>query len=170
VVEGEAFRRLIARWATGVTVVTSRDGEHDVGLTVNSLLSVSLKPPMVLVSLTNDADSTPVIARSGRFTVNLLSEGQRALSERFAKAVTSGEKFDGVSTHRGPSGVLRLDGTLGAFDCEVERTIPVADHQLIVGRVVELVAGTDGLPLLFYRSRYGETASPDTVRFARPGP
>ncbi len=71
-VDGAEFRNLMARWATGVSVVTARDGALDAGLTVNALLSVSLAPPSVLVSLTEDADTTPVIERTGLFAVNLL--------------------------------------------------------------------------------------------------
>ena len=75
----------MSRWATGVSVVTARDGSADAGLTVNAFLSVSLHPPTVLVSLTQDADTTPVIERTGPFAVNFLAADQRALSERFAR-------------------------------------------------------------------------------------
>ncbi|HXQ79552.1 MAG TPA: flavin reductase family protein, partial [Thermoplasmata archaeon] len=83
-VDGSEFRNVMARWATGVSVVTARDGPLDAGLTVNAFLSVSLAPPSVLVSLTEDSDTTPVIERTGLFAVNFLAADQRALSERFA--------------------------------------------------------------------------------------
>jgi 3-hydroxy-9,10-secoandrosta-1,3,5(10)-triene-9,17-dione monooxygenase reductase component len=162
-VDPTAFRALISRWGSGVSVVTAREEGHDGGLTVNALLSVSLQPPTLLVSLTHDADSTPVILRTRRFVVNLLSATQRSLSERFALAIPGPEKFSGVPVHRRADGPARLDGALASFECEVAETFAVADHQLILGRVVDLETGPDGLPLLFYRSRYGEPSGPDSL-------
>jgi len=163
-VDPTAFRRAIARWATGVAVVTARDGGVDGGLTVNALLSVSLNPPMLLVSLTHDADTTAMIERSHRFAVSLLAASQQPWSDRFAQTIPSAEKFLGVPVHRGRDGIALLDGTLGAFECELERTIPVADHHVLVGRVVRIEPGVDAAPLLFYRSRYGEASAADTIR------
>jgi 3-hydroxy-9,10-secoandrosta-1,3,5(10)-triene-9,17-dione monooxygenase reductase component len=162
-VDPAAFRALISRWGSGVSVVTAREEDRDGGLTVNALLSVSLQPPTLLVSLTHDADSTPVILRTRRFAVNLLAAAQRPLSERFALAIPGHEKFSGVPVHRRENGPARLDGALAWFECEVAETFAVADHQLIVGRVVDVETGADGLPLLFYRSRYGEASGPDSV-------
>ena len=162
-VDPAAFRSLIARWASGVSVVTAREEGRDTGLTVNALLSVTLHPPTLLVSLTHDADSTPVILRTRRFVVNLLAATQRPISERFALAIPSPEKFDGVALHRSGGGPARFDGALAAFECVVEQTLVVADHQLLIGRVVDLESGTDGVPLVFYRSRYGESSGSDSV-------
>jgi 3-hydroxy-9,10-secoandrosta-1,3,5(10)-triene-9,17-dione monooxygenase reductase component len=162
-VEPGAFRALISRWASGVSVVTAREGDRDTGLTVNALISVTLDPPTLLVSLTHDADSTPVILRTRRFVVNLLAATQRPLSERFALAIPSPEKFEGIALHRRAGGPARFDGALAAFECEVDQTWVVGDHHLIVGRVVDLETGADGVPLVFYRSRYGEPSGPDSV-------
>ncbi len=162
-VDPGAFRALVARWASGVSVVTGREEDQDTGLTVNALLSVSLNPPTLLVSLTHDADSTPVILRTGRFIVNVLAGHQRALSERFALAIPSGEKFSGVALHRRGDGPARLDGALASFECEVAHVYAVGDHQLILGRVVDLETGPDGVPLLFYRSRYADPTGPESL-------
>jgi len=162
--DGPTFRRTIARWATGVSVVTARDGEVVAGLTVNSLLSVSLEPPTLLVSLTNEADTTPVIERSRRFGVSLLSAAQQSLSERFARAVPPAEKFAGVPVHASPHGIPLLDGALATFECALERSIPAGDHHLLLGRVLAAENGPDALPLTFYRSRYGEPTGPETIR------
>jgi flavin reductase (DIM6/NTAB) family NADH-FMN oxidoreductase RutF len=148
------FRRLMARWATGVSVVTARDGPVDAGLTVNALLSVSLSPPSVLVSLTEDADTTPVIERTGLFAVNFLTADQRALSERFALPSPPAQKFEHVPLHRGPTGLALLDGTLGALECRVVSRTPAYDHVLFVGEVVHQELGRDVPPLLFFRSAY----------------
>lgn len=157
-----AFRRLMGRWATGVSVVTAREGDVDHGLTVNAFLSVSLRPPLVLVSLTQEIDTTPVIERTGRFAVHLLAHDQRALSERFAAVVPPAEKFRGLPVHRGASGLARPDGVLATFDCAVQGTFPVADHRLVVGAVEEVEEGRDVPPLVFFRSGYAD-ADPDGV-------
>ncbi len=162
--ESAAFRGLMARWATGVAVVTARDGPLDAGLTVNALLSVTLSPPSLLISLTQDADTTPVIQRSGTFAVNFLAADQRAVSERFARATSPVEKFRDLPLHRGTTGVALLDGTLGAAECRVAAWTPHVDHVLIVGEVVHQELGRDGPPLLFFRSGYAEPTGPDGLR------
>ena len=162
-VDPKAFRTVMGRWSTGVSVVTAREGSADAGLTVNAFLSVSLSPPSVLVSLTQDADTAPLIERTGRFAVNFLAADQRPLSERFARAVASAEKFVGVAVHRAPSGVALLDGTLGAVECRVASRTPVYDHVLFVGEVVHLELGRDAPPLLFFRSAYAEAEGSDRL-------
>lgn len=152
----EVFRRFMGRWATGVSVVTSHLDGVDVGMTVNALLSVTLDPPTILVSLQAAADSTPVVERSGLFAVSLLARDQRATSERFAQPLPVTEKFHGVEVHRGRTGAPLLDGCLGAIECRVTRVLPVSDHRLIVGQVVAVETGRDASPLLFYRSQYPE--------------
>jgi flavin reductase (DIM6/NTAB) family NADH-FMN oxidoreductase RutF len=162
------FRRLMGRWATGVSVVTAREGPVDYGLTVNALLSVSLAPPLLLASLTHDADTTPVILRTGWFAAHLLAHDQRPLSERFASMAPPSEKFHGVPTHRLPNGMPALDGALASFECRLDRSFPVEDHRLLVGRVESFEAGRDVAPLLFFRSHYGESEGEERVRLAPP--
>jgi 3-hydroxy-9,10-secoandrosta-1,3,5(10)-triene-9,17-dione monooxygenase reductase component len=159
-VDAGRFREWMSRWATGVSVVTAHHEGVDAGLTVNAFLSVSIKPPTVLVALSDDVDTLPVLERSGAFAVNLLSADQRPLSERFARAIPSAEKFAGLAVHRGPTGSPLLGGTLGALDCRVVRRMPAVDHQLLVGEVVHLEFGPDAPPLVFYHSAYAE-ADPD---------
>ena len=166
----DAFRRLMARWATGVSVVTTRDGGADFGLTVNALLSVALRPPLLLVSLSEDADTTPAVDRSGIFGVSLLAADQRLISERFARAVPGPEKFRDLPVHRGPLGTALLDGALGALECRLVERHRVADHLLLVGEVVHAEAGPDAPPLLFYRSQYAAAPGPDRLTLPPPRP
>ena len=158
------FRSLMSRWATGVAVVTSHEGGTDAGMTVNALLSVSLNPPSLLVSLTRDADTTGVVERSGIFGVSMLAADQRPWSERFAKPIPSAEKFAGVPFHRGRSGVPLLDGTLGSIECRVVSTTLAFDHALYLGEVVGLELGPDRVPLIFQHSGYAEPDPQGAVR------
>jgi len=166
--EGHSFRDLMGRWATGVSVVTARDADRDAGLTVNALLSVSVTPPSLLISLARDADTTPVVQHCGSFAVNFLAADQRPLSERFAQALSPEEKFRDVPVHRGHTGAALLDGTLGAAECRVVAWTPQYDHVLIVGEVVHQELGRPGPPLLFYRSRYAQAAGNDQLHLPPP--
>ncbi len=165
-IDPDLFRQTIARWASGVAIVTGRDGSFDVGMTVNSVISVALRPPTLLVSLSESADSTPIIERAKVFGVSVLTAAQRPVSERFARAIPSTEKFGGLPVHRGTTGVALLDGAIATFECRLDRTIPVADHHLEIGLVVAAEGGSDDLPLTFFRSRYGEPAGPGSLRWA----
>jgi|HubBroStandDraft_3_1064219.scaffolds.fasta_scaffold45757_2 flavin reductase (DIM6/NTAB) family NADH-FMN oxidoreductase RutF len=165
-----AFRRLMGRWATGVSVVTSREAERDFGLTVNAFLSVSIAPPTVLVSLGHEADSMPVIARTGRYAVNLLSHDQRPLSERFARTTPPETKFQGVGVHRGASGLALLDGALGALEVAVTRAVETGDHTLFLGTVERMETGGDASPLVFYHGQYAESAGPELLRLPKARP
>ncbi|MCI4337182.1 MAG: flavin reductase family protein [Thermoplasmata archaeon] len=146
----------MGRWPTGVAVVTSRDASGDVGMTVNALLSVTLDPPRVLISLTEGADTTPVVRRSGIFAANFLSAAQRPVSERFAKAIPPPEKFAGLAVHRGLTGAPLIDGGLGYVECRVRSATLAGDHVLFLADVVGLGLGGDALPLVFYHSTYAD--------------
>lgn len=158
------FRAVMGRWATGVSVITAHDSSGDAGLTVNALLSVSLAPPSLLVSLSNDADTLPVVDRSGHFGASFLAAGQRSVSERFALTLPAVEKFARLALHRGPHGSPLLDGALGAVECRVVSRAPTFDHVLLVGEVIYAESGPDGPPLLFFRSGYAEGDGPDRLR------
>lgn len=166
----EPFRRLMAEWATGVSVVTARDDTGDGGLTVNAFLSVALDPPTILVSLTRDADTVPRLEASGSFAVNLLASDQRDLSDRFARSVAPAEKFRGLPVRRGITGAALLLDTLGALEARVERRIEVADHLLYLGQVLRLHPGRTARPLLFFRSGYAEEEGTAALRLPSPHP
>jgi flavin reductase (DIM6/NTAB) family NADH-FMN oxidoreductase RutF len=169
-VDPTAFRRLMGRWPTGVSVVTTREGERDFGLTVNAFLSVSLAPPTILVSLGHEADSTEPVRRAGRFAVNVLSHEQRAVSERFARAVPPEEKFRGLPIHRGRSGCALVDGSVATLEATVAKAVEAGDHTLFLGVVDRLDVGGDTIPLVFLRGQYAEAAGPDLLRLPKPKP
>jgi 3-hydroxy-9,10-secoandrosta-1,3,5(10)-triene-9,17-dione monooxygenase reductase component len=168
-VDPAAFRQWMGRWATGVSVVTAREADRDFGLTVNAFLSVSLDPPTVLVSLGEEAYTTPVVLRTGRFAVNVLRADQERLSRHFAQVGGGDSKFSAVALHRRAEGLALLDGTLGAITCSVSAEHPAGDHRLVLGVVRALESGPEGLPLLFYRGHYGESDGSGGLRLPSPG-
>lgn len=169
-IDPATFRGAMARWSTGVSVVTTRSGDHDAGLTVNAFLSVALSPPTVLVSIAHDAEATPHLDRSGRFAIGVLRADQQELSVRFARAVASTEKFAGLPVHRGLGGVPLIDGTLATLECRVVSHLDVVDHRLYVGEVERIALGPDAPPLLFLRSQYASVEPDGRLRLpvARP--
>lgn len=169
-IDPSRFRRLMSRWATGVSIVTARDGEVDFGLTVNAFLSVSLSPPTVLVSITHDTDTAPIIDRSGRFGITVLAADQKALSERFARTIPPDEKFHGLKVRRGRTGVALFDGGLAFLECRTTTKWTAGDHGLYLGEVESMEEGRDATPLLFYRSRYARSDKVDEVTLAPPPP
>jgi flavin reductase (DIM6/NTAB) family NADH-FMN oxidoreductase RutF len=153
-VDATEFRQLMGRWATGVTVVTAHEQGRDYGMTVNAFLSVSLNPPSILISLGVEAETTPAIERTRRFAVNVLAEGQREISVRFANTIPSAEKFGSVAFHRGEGDVPLLEGAIARFECDVRTAWPSTDHLVFVGEVMRQSPGADDSPLLFYHGNY----------------
>ena len=152
--DGAAFRDCMGRFATGVAVVTTRtpDGEP-LGMTVNSVASVSLVPPMVLFSLDRNALSLGGFLAAGRFAVNILGRDQAALSRRFANR--SGEKWRGVETEPGRNGCPLIAGALARIECRTTATHEGGDHIVFLGEVTATSVAAGGEPLLFYRGGYG---------------
>jgi flavin reductase (DIM6/NTAB) family NADH-FMN oxidoreductase RutF len=146
------FRQLLGRFATGVTILTvvSPDG-RPIGMTANSLSSVSLRPPLISVCVDREADMHGAILKTGEFVVNVLSSPQETLARRFSDE--HDDRFDGVGYHLSPDGLILLDGALAHIECHRHAHYPAGDHTIVVGKVVG-GATSDGRPLLFYRGGY----------------
>ncbi|MBI2323673.1 MAG: flavin reductase [Chloroflexi bacterium] len=147
------LRRVAGRFPTGVAVVTTTHEGRPCGLTVNSFASVSLDPPLVLVCVSQAARAFKCIDAEGRFTVNVLAEGQDALARLFASTVS--DKFADVAHRPSPHGDPVLDGVHAWFDCEVvARHGGGRTHTIYVARVTALAEGS-GRPLVFHGGKYG---------------
>ncbi len=158
-IESFLFRQLVGRFATGVTVLTTRDHSgQPVGMTASSLASVSLAPPLVSVCVDVSADMHRALSSSGDFVINILAAGQMPLSHRFAN-MPADERFQGVAWHETTDGLIVLDGVLAHVECERFADFPLGDHTLFVGRVTGGAAG-DGEPLLYFRGGYGSLLRP----------
>lgn len=146
------FRQLLGRFATGVTILTTKttDGQP-LGMTANSLASVSLRPPLVSVCVDHEAEMHDVILKAPEFVVNVLASPQEALARRFSDKHE--DRFEGIGYHLSPEGLILLDGALAHIVCEREATYPAGDHTIVLGRVVG-GATIEGHPLLFYRGGY----------------
>lgn len=149
-----ALRAALGQYATGVAVITARaPGGAHVGLTVNSLTSVSLNPPLVLFCLSNKSSLLAAFEQATHFTINVLAAGQQALSNRFAKP--SANTWDGVKYSTGEHGCALLSGAAGVLECARRAAYPGGDHLILVGEVVRFDVVNAAEPLVFYRGGYG---------------
>jgi flavin reductase (DIM6/NTAB) family NADH-FMN oxidoreductase RutF len=146
------FRQLLGRFATGVTILTLATPEgRPLGMTANSLASVSLQPPLLSVCVDREAEMHDVILEAPEFVVNVLASPQEALARRFSDKHE--DRFDGVGYHLSSEGLILLDSVLAHIVCERHATYPAGDHTIVLGRVVG-GATSDERPLLFYRGGY----------------
>ena len=155
-IDPDTFRSVLGRFATGVTVITTRGEDGlDYGMTASAFSSLSLNPPLVLVCIAHDASMFPVIRGAPHFTVNVLAADQEALSRRFA--AKDPNRFDGVGYTRGKFGPALLDEALAYLECRVAHQIPGGDHTIFVGEVESATAAAGAAkPLLYYRGGYAQ--------------
>lgn len=147
-------RDVLGQFATGVTVVTSVHDGEPVGLTCQSFSSVSLEPPLVLFCVSRTSTTWARVSQVGHFCVNVLAADQQPLAQ--AMAVRGPHKFDGVDWTPGVTGSPVLAGTLAHVECRTEAVHPAGDHVVVIGRILDLAAGSgaDQPPLLFHRGGY----------------
>jgi 3-hydroxy-9,10-secoandrosta-1,3,5(10)-triene-9,17-dione monooxygenase reductase component len=147
------FRNVLSHFASGVVVVTGIADGRPAGLTCQSFTSLSLEPPMVLFCPSKASTSWPQLATAPCLCVNILSHGQRALSDAFARSGT--DKFTGVGWTPTPhSGAPALDGAVAHIEAHVVACLDGGDHYIVTCLVKSIAATAGRAPLLYYRSRY----------------
>jgi flavin reductase (DIM6/NTAB) family NADH-FMN oxidoreductase RutF len=146
------FREVLGHFATGVTIVTAMEDEGPVGFTCQAFSALSLDPPLVVLAPAKTSTSWPKIAKAGAFCVNILESRQEALCRSFA--ASGADKFAGVGWSTAVSGAPVLDGSLAFVDCHLEQIHDAGDHELVIGRVLDLGI-SEGTPLVYYRSGFG---------------
>lgn len=146
------FRSALSRFASGVTVVTTKDDKGKFhGITVSAFCSVSLEPPLVLICIEKTTVSHDALTGSGVFAVNVLAETQAAIAEHFASP--SADKFDSIEYTGGSAGLPVLAGVAAVLECSVVKICDGGDHSIFVGGV-DRAAVSEALPLLYFRGEY----------------
>ena len=156
-IDSDQFRRACGLWGSGVSIVTTVDAAGTpYGLTMNAVSSLSLNPAMFLVCVDNGSDTLPPMLESRVYCVNILTQQQQDLSNRFAKK--GQDKFSGVTWSSGVTSAPIIAQTLISLECEVSNVYEGGDHQIFCGVVRGLVSNeaADAEPLLFYSGRYAE--------------
>lgn len=146
-------RHIMGRFATGVTVVTTKADDELAGLTANAVASLSLDPPLVLVAVDRKAHSHAVLMRGRCFAMNILAVGQAERSNHFA--APGPKDFSGIPLQDGETGAPVFADALAWVDCRVVEILPGGDHDIFVGQIVAGDA-RDGEPLLYFGGSYGE--------------
>ena len=155
-----AFRKALGAFATGVTIVTTRDRSGEpIGVTASSFNSVSLHPPLVLWSLAKSSLSRQAFSDSGHFAVHVLAEGQEHMADRFAR---SGEdKFAGLDWDHCERGSPLFNDFAARFECKLVHEYDGGDHVILVGEVSRFDT-KDHPPLLYHGGSYGQFRELDT--------
>ena len=149
------FRDVIGHFASGVTIVTSHDGQRPYATTVSAVASLSLDPPMILVCMDLLSETGQAIAASGRMAVAILGDDQADIAAHFALSPDSCEdRFEGVAIYDGPDGVPLLTDALATLECEVTEQIAGETHLVFLAEV-EHGSARAGTPLAYYRGQFG---------------
>jgi flavin reductase (DIM6/NTAB) family NADH-FMN oxidoreductase RutF len=156
--DADEFRKVLGRFATGVTIITAMDGDEPAGVAANSFTSVSLDPPLVLFCVARDSTTWPRIERARKFAVNILGEHQEELCRLFSKK--GADRFGQTDWHLGVGGSPVLHEVIAYLDCEFWAEYDGGDHIIVVGRVLDLGVDHDAGPLLFFSGTYGRFAEP----------
>jgi len=157
VIGADEFKDCLARWASGVTVVTSRAGDEIHGMTVSDFSGASLTPPLVSVCCSKESITTGLIARGQCFGVNVLADGQQAISNRFASKKYEHERFVGLDYDQADTGAPLIAGCLVNLDCRLVATYEAGDHLIYLGEI-QSTRTRDLEPLVYWSGGYRRLA------------
>jgi flavin reductase (DIM6/NTAB) family NADH-FMN oxidoreductase RutF len=145
----------------GVTVVTTQANAGPKGITVSSFISVSLIPPLVLVSIAKGSPLNDSYREAKSFAVNFLADDQKSVSNRFAGRTDALDRFEGLKFKPGETGSPIIDGVRAVIECKTWRVYEGGDHSLIIGEVVAAQALSGKKPLVYYAQQYTTTELPE---------
>ncbi|MDA8033151.1 MAG: flavin reductase family protein [Actinomycetota bacterium] len=148
----QQFREVLGHFSTGVVVVTASAPDGPAGMTCQSVVSLSLDPPLVLFCPAKSSTSWPRIRAAGHFCLNILAADQEAVCARFARS--GGDKFAGLAVTPGTTGAPVLAGTLAHVEATLAAVHDGGDHEIAIGTVVDLSVRRDARPLVFYRGGF----------------
>ena len=148
-----SFRRCLGQFPTGVCIVSCIVGGEKLGMTMSSFNSLSLEPPLVLFSIAQTAKGLALWERAQSYAINILTETQQELSNRFAR--TGANKWEGILCCKGNADAPVLTGTAGVIECIPYARYDAGDHRLFILEVTSFQAYEDRKPLIFCGGKYG---------------
>jgi 3-hydroxy-9,10-secoandrosta-1,3,5(10)-triene-9,17-dione monooxygenase reductase component len=152
------FRHVLGHLPTGVTVVTAHARQRPVGMAANSVSSLSLDPPMILVCPAKSSTTWPQIRETGSFCVNVMAGHHERITRQFA--LKGADRFAGVPTTDRATGPA-LNDAVAWIECRLRDEYDGGDHTIVVADVLAIDAAEQAVPLVFFRGRYGSFAAPD---------
>ncbi len=151
----DQLRSAMRAWTSGVTIVTAVHGGERHGMTVSSFTSISLDPPLIIISLQTASRTHDVVVKAGAFGVTILAASQQELSERFANRKSSmGERLDGLETETLVTGAPLIKGGLAYLDCRVTQSIPSGMNTLFIAEVMAVRGDDHEAPLVYHDRDY----------------
>ncbi|WP_127355681.1 flavin reductase family protein [Actinacidiphila soli] len=164
--DAAALRAAMGRFPTGVTLLTQGSKEASLAMTVNSLVSVSLDPLLILVSVKQSGRMRPGVVQAGSFAVNILTQTHRDLCEEFARP----DRPEGAAVMRridaieGVTGNLVMPSAAVALECVLHAEVPAGDHALLIGRVTVIHPGAPNTqPLVFHQGSFTRLSPTEEV-------
>ena len=157
----EKLRQAMRAWSTGVAIVTAiHEGRH-YGMTVNSFTSISLEPPLILVTLKKLTHTHDLVVKSGMFSVTILTSAQKELSDRFAgKMPGILDRFAGVQTETISLDAPVFKDGMAYLDCRVVNSMPVGENTLFIAEVLDARGEGEGVPLVYHNREYWKLIKP----------
>lgn len=154
-IDAEQLRAAMRAWTSGVTIVTAVYGGEQHGMTVSSFTSISLEPPLIVISLQTISRTHELVSRAQAFGVTILAADQQGLSQRFASSpLNMGDRLEGLQTETLVSGAPFIKGGLAYLDCRVTQTIRAGMNTLFIAEVVAVRADDHESPLIYHDRNY----------------
>lgn len=151
----EGLRRAMQNFASSVAVVTTAAAGRRRGMTVGSLTSLSMEPPLISFNVERDSQTREVLADADRFAAHLLGEGEAEVSDVFARPDRAGPQQLARVEHRvDDHGVPVLAAGWAVLHCGIRGRVPAGDHELVIGRVEDVELRRRAAPLLYHRRTY----------------
>lgn len=150
-IKAQAFKDVMAHWASGVTIVTTILEDAPVGITASSFTSLSIDPPQILICVNKKLNTNAAIVRSSFFAVNILGVEHQDWGMLFAGMRPEiSDRFAGIDWFRAETGAPILPDVLGFFDCQLSRAYDGDDHTIFIGEPIASGARLEGEPLLYF--------------------
>jgi flavin reductase (DIM6/NTAB) family NADH-FMN oxidoreductase RutF len=153
----DGLKKAMRVYPQGVTVVTAKSPDGPKGITVSSFTSVSLDPPLVLVSIARSSALHQAFREAAGFAVNFLADDQKSVSDRFAGRMELKDRFVGLKFKEGVTGAPIIDGVRAVIECRAWKAYDGGDHSLLIGEVVSARAINSKRPLVYYSQQYTTT-------------
>jgi len=152
-----ALKQTMRAFPQGVTVATTNGPSGATGLTVSSFTSVSLDPPLILISLAKGSAMHDLFREAKAYAINFLADDQKSVSDRFAGRTNAKDRFEGLKFTKGVTGSPIIEGARVAIECKAWRVYEGGDHSILVGEVVSAKTFNSKRPLVYYSQQYTTT-------------
>lgn len=151
----EALRKTMRQWTTGVCVVCGKNDTLRHGMTVNSFTSVSLEPPLIIVTLANNTRTCNLVNETDRFSVSILRHNQKAIADRFSgKTSETVDRFTGIDTRDLPGGMPAIVDALAVLETKVVKKVKLENSTIFISEVTYSDNPVQGRPLVYHNREY----------------